>query len=477
MQDWLSNVYDYINENFEKEHFPRVLDLVRQPSVAGTGEGIMECAQKVMDLLNSIGCEEVHLEHYIHSPIVSGKYLCGVPDAPTLVVYGMYDVQPPEPLDEWRVPPYAGAVEYVEPYGDCVVARGIANSKGPLVCFINTVESIKKVTGKLPVNIWFVIEGEEELGSESMVPFTKKHAEELSKCIGVYLTSARQDEDGKPFTTLGNKGILYIELEAKGGVWGGPKEVDVHGMNAAWLSSPVWRLVNALATMRDEHDNILIEGFYDEVVEPNETDDKFTCEMAEGFDDKLYLKKRLHAEHFMKGLSGEAALRNWLWKPTLNINGIWAGYTGAVTKTVLPYHANCKIDVRLVPDMKAEQVLSRIRKHLDDHGYSDISITVRQATPWSKVDGNCVVARACIEAMNQSGYDKTTVWPIFPGTGPAYVFTDPPISLPFVDYGLGISGLIHAPNEYFTVKGLRENEMSCAAFIYYLEKFSNDSKK
>lgn len=470
-ENWLESVYAYINEHFESDHLPKIRELVRHPSIAGTGEGILDCAEKVMEYLRDLGCVDVHLEHYVHSPVVSGKLMSKTPNAPTLVLYGMYDVQPPEPLEEWRVPPYEGAIEDVPPYGECVVARGIANSKGPLVCFINAIDSIRKVLGDYPINIWFVIEGEEELGSESMLPFTRKHAEELSKCLGVYLTAARQDENGRPFTTLGNKGILYFEMECRGGDWGGPRNLDVHGMNAAWLSSPVWRLVSALSTMRDKDDNILIEGFYDDVVEPEGIEDELTKEMAAVFDEEMYLKTHLDAKKFMKNLTGEAALRNWLWKPTLNIDGIWAGYTGPATKTVLPYHATCKIDVRLVPNMRADVMLQKIRNHLDKHGFSDITLTMRQGTQWSLVKGDCIPARACIEAMRHSGYPETTVWPIFPGSGPAYMFTDPPVSIPLVDYGLGISGQIHAPNEYFTVKGLRENEMSSAAFLFYLDKF------
>ena len=477
MENWLEKVYGIIERRFQEEHLPNILKLVRQPSIAGTGEGIEECANMVLNMLEDIGCVEGHLEHYVHSPVVSAKLYSERPDAPTLVIYGMYDVQPPEPLEEWRVPPYEGAILDVEPYGECVVARGIANSKGPLVCFINTVKVIKEALGYFPLNLWFVIEGEEEMGSESLVPFTQKHGEELSKSVGVYLLSARQDENGKPFTTLGNKGILYFELEARGGEWGGPSRIDVHGSNAAWVSNPLWRLVNALATMRDEDDNILIEGFYDEVAPLNEMDEYYTSKMAEVLDEDMYLNKRFFASRFLHGLHGKDALHALLWNPTLNIDGIWGGYTGPATKTILPYHATCKIDVRLVPNMRAETVLEKIRRHLDSHGFSDIEIRVRQCTPYSKVDANSALARACIAAMEQSGYPENTVWPIFPGSGPAYLFTDPPVSLPLVDYSLGISGQIHAPNEYFTVKGLKENEMSVAAVLWNLCRILEEDKQ
>jgi acetylornithine deacetylase/succinyl-diaminopimelate desuccinylase-like protein len=468
MDNWLQAVYDRIEEHFYNEHLPGTLELVRQPSIAGTGEGIAECAGMVAAILEDLGCRDVHLEHYVHSPIVSGKLMSSNPDAPTLVMYGMYDVQPPEPLDEWRVPPFAGVIEEVPGIGECVVSRGIANSKGPLMCFIHAVKEIKHVLGDLPLNIWFIVEGEEEMGSESMVPFTGRHANELSQCLGVFLNAARQDEKGRPFTTLGNKGILYLDLECRGGDWGGPIEIDLHSKEAAWVSSPVWRLVNALNTLRDAEDNILIEGFYDQVVLPSAVNQQLTEDMLGVFDEQMYLQERLKAKRFMKEMNGADALFSWLWKPTLNIDGIQAGYNGPATKTVLPYRATCKIDVRLVPNMTAEQTYKNIRRHFDKHGYSDIEILRRQGTPWSLVDAESLAARACIAAMNDSGYKDTAIWPNFPGSGPAYVFTDPPVSIPFVDYGLGISGRIHAPNEYFTVQGLKENEMSCTAFLYHL---------
>ena len=131
-------------------------------------------------------------------------------------------------------------------------------------------------------------------------------------------------------------------MEAQGGDWGGPKELDIHGSNAAWVSNPIWRLANALATMRDENDNILIEGFYDDVAPLNEMDEFYTERMARHFDEDMYLNKRLHTSRFIHDKHGKEALASLLWKPTLNINGIWGGYTGPATKTIVPYHASCK---------------------------------------------------------------------------------------------------------------------------------------
>lgn len=478
-ENWLPRVYEYINAHFDAEHLPRMLELVRIPSIAGTGEGIEECAAKVMEMLTWLGCEDVHLERYVKSPIVVGRLKADVEDAPTLCMYGMYDVQPPEPLEEWSVPPYEGAIRDVPGFGPSVVARGIANSKGLLVAYLNAVDSIRRTLGYMPFNILFFVEGEEELGSRSMLPFVKAHLAELQASEGVFLNGARQEENLRPYTILGCKGILYIDMECVGGEWGGPEEVDLHSMNAAWLSSPVWRLINALATMRDENDNILIDGFFDDIVPVGDLDRAYTKRMADNFEEDMYLRKRLHARKFLKNTRGEhlhgaEAVEQLLWQPSLNVDGIWAGYTGPATKTVLPYIASCKIDVRMVPNMTAECTLERIRRHLDAHGYGDIRITLRQGTPWSKSAPDGRMARAAVMAMDNSGYENGFVWPLYPGSGPSYTFTQ--FGIPYISYGLGQSGRIHAPDEFMTVKGLRENEMSCAANLYYLLKLWREEK-
>lgn len=473
--DWLEKVYALIEEEFESEHLPRILDLVRQPSVAGTGEGIAQCAEQVMELLRGLGCVDVHLENYVKSPVVVGRLNADVPDAPGILMYGMYDVQPPEPYDEWIVPPYEGARMEFESYGECIVARGIMNSKGPLVCFINAVEAIRKTIGHMPVNILFVVEGEEELGSKSMIPFVEAHKEEIAKLDGVFLNGARQDEQGRPAVLLGNKGTLYLDLEVTGGDWGGPQKIDLHSMNAAWVGSPAWRLVNALSTMR-QGDDILIEGFYDDLQPLSEADEKLTKRFAAVFDEEMFLNERLYASRFLHDLHGEGAVRRLMWTPTLNIDGIWSGYTGPATKTVIPYKACAKVDVRLVPPLTAEGMLEKIRTHLHKHGFDDVKITVRQNTPWSKSDPESLACRAALMALDNCGYEEGYAWPIFPGTGPAYLFTQR-CGVPFVSYGLGQGGRIHAPNEYHTVKGLRENEMSCAAYLYYLTRLAEEEKQ
>lgn len=268
LDDALAKLYEHIDRNFDG-YLEEIKRLVRQPSVAAQNWGVQEAATMVRDMIRDLGSKDVRLVEYESgSPVVYGRLDSEDPDAGTLIVYCLYDVQPPEPLEEWNVEPFSADIVDVAGYGPCVVGRGITNSKGPLVNFFSAVKSMQAVLGYTPINLIFVIEGEEEVGSQNLKRFVPEHADELRVADGVYLPGLRQDENGKPKVLLGNKGIAYFELEIKGGDWGGPRSVDIHGMNGAWIDNPVWRLVHALSTLRTADGQVLVKGFYDDVLPP-----------------------------------------------------------------------------------------------------------------------------------------------------------------------------------------------------------------
>src|SRR5574341_1877823 len=185
----LHGVYEHVEASFDGDYLPLILDLVRVRSVAAEHVGIEECAELVRALIQRLGSSDVRLVRYgTGSPIVVGTVPADSPTTTTIIMYGMYDVQPPDPLEEWTVPPYKGAIKDVPPYGPCVVARGVTNSKGPLVCFIAAIDAIKRTRpGGLPVNVLFVVEGEEEMGSPSLIPFVREHLAVLGAAQGVFL--------------------------------------------------------------------------------------------------------------------------------------------------------------------------------------------------------------------------------------------------------------------------------------------------
>ncbi len=462
-------VYDDIQENFPR-YLEEARELVRQPSVASQNLGIHECAEMVADHIRRLGSTDVRLVEYPEgSPVVYETVKSKNPKAKSLIIYCLYDVQPPEPFDEWTVDPYAAEIVDLPKFGPSIVGRGISNSKGPLVGCFKAIESMQKVLGDVPLNFIFVIEGEEEAGSVNLKRFVNEYAAELSSADGVYLPGNRENENFVPKVLLGNKGMLYFELEVKGGKWGGPKSIDLHSMNGAWIENPIWRMVWALNSLRSPDGKILVEGFYDDVLEPSETDKKLIKRLAETFDEEMYLKA-FDVDRFKVDYHGEDLVKAYLFGPTMNIPGIWGGYNGDGTKTIIPYRVRVKIDCRLVPNQKPEDILEKIKAHFVKHGFDDIQFNFAEPTLYSKTDPDNDLAVAAVRAMESSGKVPNEVWPLLPGTGPAYLFTTDPLHVPFVAYGLGHGGKIHAPNEYLMVEGLHDNIKSVAAvFLEYIQ--------
>jgi acetylornithine deacetylase/succinyl-diaminopimelate desuccinylase-like protein len=263
-------VFKHIESHFE-EHLGRLQELVRQPSISAENRGVRECAELVRFYLKDLGCRDARLVETSGNPVVYGYYDAGADK--TIIVYFMYDTQP---VDEqgWSVPPLEGRVVEMAPFGKCLVARGAINTKGELGAFLNACESIKDAGEEIPVNMIFVAEGEEELGSRHLPEFINKYLEKLKEADAVFFPTADQDQKGKVQMTLGVKGIVYFELELDGKTWGyGPTEFDIHGSNKAWVDSPAWRMIQALSTFTTKDGNkVLVEGFYDNVLPPSKED-------------------------------------------------------------------------------------------------------------------------------------------------------------------------------------------------------------
>jgi acetylornithine deacetylase/succinyl-diaminopimelate desuccinylase-like protein len=389
------------------------------------------------------------------------------PNAKTLIVYCLYDVQPPEPLDEWHVDPFAAEIIDVPPYGPCLVGRGASNSKGPLVGCFSAVSALRETLGGLPLNLLFVIEGEEEVGSANLKRFVQEHSGELARADGCYLPGVRQDERGRPKVILGSRGEAYMELEARGGAWGGPRSGDVHSMNASWVDNPVWQLVWALSALRARDGTVLIEGFYDDVRAPSQRDEELLLRLAETFDEEMF-RRRTDVARFQDDLHGVDLLRRFLFTPTLNIDGMYGGYTGPGMKNVVPYMGRAKVDVGIVPGMDPDDIRRKLEAHLERMGFADVSVVLYEGRGWCRTDPDSDLAQAAIRAMENSKYGPGEIWPLLPGPGPGYLFTREPLNIPFVAYGLGHGGRIHAPNEYLVVRGLQDNIRSVAAlFLEY----------
>lgn len=466
-------VFKYIDRHYE-EHVRKLQELVRQPSISAENKGVRECAELVKSYFVGLSCKNARLVETSGFPVVYGYYDAGADK--TIVVYFMYDTQP---VDDpgWTFPPLEGRVIDIAPFGKCLVARGAINTKGELRAFLNACESIQAVGEEIPVNLIFVAEGEEELGSRHLPEFIKKYTNELKKADALFYPSADQNQKGKVIMELGVKGIVYFELELDGKTWGyGPTQFDIHGSNKAWVDSPAWRMIQALSTMTTKDGNkVLIDDFYENVSPPSSEDLELLDKMEKTFDE-VPLKDIMKVERFIENIHGKKALLKYLYSPTLNINGIWGGYIGLGTKTVLPYKITAKIDVRLVPNMKVEEVLPKIRRHLDKHGFQEVRIVeLEEGYGWAKTSVKEPAAQALIKAYREFGYEPE-VWPHIAGSAPFCMFNREPLNLPFVTGGIGHGGRAHAPNEYIVVQeggptgGLPTLEKSYVAILDNLSK-------
>ncbi|MEM2243122.1 MAG: M20/M25/M40 family metallo-hydrolase [Candidatus Bathyarchaeia archaeon] len=466
-------VFKYIDEHFE-DHLKRLQELVRQPSISAEGLGIRECANLVKDYFKALGCKDARLVETSGNPVVYGYYDAGADK--TLIVYMMYDTQP---VDEpgWIVPPLEGRVVEMEPFGKCLVARGAINTKGELGAFINACESILAAGEEIPLNLIFVAEGEEELGSRHLPEFINKYLDKLKEADAVFFPTADQDEKGKVQMTLGVKGIVYFELELDGKSWGyGPTEFDIHGSNKAWVDSPALRMIQALSTLTTKDGNtVLVEGFYDNVAPPSQEDLELIEKLEKTFDEET-VKKEMKVERFINDMHGKEALLKYLYSPTLNIDGIWSGYTGPGTKTVLPHKITVKVDVRLVPNMTVDEVIPKIRRHLDKHGFKEIKIVqLEEGYGWAKTSIREPAAQAVLKTYREFGYEPE-IWPHMAGSAPFCMFNREPLNLPFVMGGIGHGGRAHAPNEYIVISeggptgGLTTLEKSYVAILDNMAK-------
>jgi acetylornithine deacetylase/succinyl-diaminopimelate desuccinylase-like protein len=441
-------VFDHIDAHYD-DHLRKLQELVRQPSISAENRGVQECAELVKSYLEDLGCKDPRLVKTSGYPVVYGYYNAGADK--TVVVYFMYDTQP---VDDpgWIVPPLDGKVVEMPPFGDCLVARGAINTKGELRAFLNACESVRAIGEELPVNLMFVAEGEEELGSRHLPEFIAKYESSLKQADAVFFPFADQDQKGKVVNYLGVKGIVYFELQLDGKTWGyGPTAFDIHGSNKSWVDSPAWRMIHALSTMTtDDGNKVFVDGFYENAVPPSKEDLELVGNLERTFDEDTF-KDLMQVENFINDTHGREALLNYLYSPTLNVNGIWSGYTGAGTKTVLPHAITAKIDVRLVPNMTVAEVIPKIRKHLDQHGFPEVQIVeLEEGYGWAKTSAKEPAAQAVIQTYREFGHEPE-VWPHMAGSAPFCLFNRDPLNLPFVIGGLGHGGRPHAPNEYIVV--------------------------
>ncbi|BAS27999.1 M20/M25/M40 family metallo-hydrolase [Limnochorda pilosa] len=443
------------------EDLERVRGFLRTPSISYTGEGIQETAEQVAGFIRELGGEARVVPTEGH-PIVSGRLDQGAPKS--VLVYGMYDVMPADEPN-WSSDPWGAEIRDLPKLGRSIIGRGAVNTKGPLAAFFRAVARYQEAAGRLPVNLLFAIEGEEEMGSRHFVPFVEDHLEELKEADAVLFPFFSEDEEGVPSLTLGTKGILYFELEARGGDWGGPTERGIHGSYNAWVANPAWRLVKALGTLVDADEKILVDGFFEgqEPLPPRELE-VLRRQVESGLLDERPFMEFDHVRRFKGGLRGFELWKRLFSQPQLNIDGIVGGYVGEGTKTLLPHRALAKVDVRTVPRMDPTRVVEAIRHHLDRHGFADVEMRVLNKYPWSKVSLDEHAVQAMLGTYQVMGRTPQ-IWPLNPGSAPYYVF-ERILGVPYVTGGLGHGSRQHSTDEYCTVAGVLDFEISLVRWFH-----------
>ncbi|MGM0420910.1 MAG: M20/M25/M40 family metallo-hydrolase [Bacillota bacterium] len=456
----MKQILAHLETNFDSD-LDEIRSFLRHPSVSYTGEGIQETANLIAGMIEDLGGEADVVETPGH-PIVYGRLEQNADR--TVIVYGMYDVMPADEPD-WSVDPWAAEIKELPKLGKSIVARGAVNTKGPLAAFFTTLQAFQDKGFKLPVNLIFAIEGEEEMGSRNFLPFVKEHKEELQQADAVFFPFFSENEAGVPYMTLGTKGILYFELTCQGGSWGGPTERGIHGSYNAWVANPIWKLVQAISSFTDVEENIQIDDFFAQVEPLPEAELDLIREQVESgrMDEKTFMEYD-HIEKFKDGLRGYPLWKRLFSQPQLNIDGITGGYTEEGTKTLLPHRGLAKMDVRMVPEMEPDQVVENIRNHLDKHGFKDVEMEVLNKYHWSKLKLEENTVQAMLQAYREMD-SEPIIWPLNPGSAPYYVF-EKELGLPYVTGGLGHGSRQHSNDEYCTVQGLLDFEMSVVRWLY-----------
>jgi acetylornithine deacetylase/succinyl-diaminopimelate desuccinylase-like protein len=334
-----------------------------------------------------------------------------------------------------------------------LIGRGAVNQKGPEATFLAALHAIRAANRKLPVNFVLVAEGEEEIGSPHFPQIVRRPEvlAALQKTMGIFMPSASQGLDGQVTMTLGAKGVIELELVSSGEKWGRGPKADIHSSNKARVDSPAWHLVLALATLVSPDGNEpAIDGFADNA-RPLSPEEKAMIATAAARMDENAARKLLGVEHWVNDVSFTESLERLMGRPTVNIEGLVGGYTGPGGKTILPHRATAKMDLRLVPDMRANDALAALKAHLAKRGFGDIDVTMTGGYDPTSTPRNAAVIRAQEAVYRRSGIDPILL-PRNAGSWPGYVFTGEPLKLAAGHFGLGHGSGAHAPDEYYVIE-------------------------
>lgn len=470
--DEREKVYTEIQKHHD-EAVQRLQNWVKQPSIAAENRGMNEGCSLMMQLARDAGFQKVERVDTDGHPGVFATLDAGAPV--TVGLYFMYDVKQVDP-SEWTSPPWDAAIVDKPGFGKVLVGRGAVNQKGPESAFLAALHAIRYAGVKLPVNLVLVAESEEEIGSPHIRQIVNRPevSAALKHCIGVFMPSASQDPEGMTTVSLGAKGVLELELVSSGEKWGRGPQKDVHSSNRARLDSPAFHLVQALNTLVTAEGDPAIEGFAVNVKPPTAGQSAMLDVAAKRLDEAT-AKKLVSADRWIHDLAWRPSLEQFLFTPTVNIEGLVAGYTGPGGKTVLPHRAVAKLDLRLVPDMTYDGAIAALKAHLAKHGFGDIEVNPSGGYDPTQTSEEAPLIRAQMAVYRKAGLDPI-LWPRNAGSYPGYAFTSAPLSLPSGHFGLGHGSGAHAPDEYYVIESSNPKVMGydgvVRSFVNYLFELS-----
>ncbi len=441
----------YLREH-DAEHLAQLDEFLRMRSVSADSEcadDVRRTAQWIVDELTRLEIDRPTLHETSHHPIVTGEWMGAGAEAPTVLVYCHYDVQPPDPLDEWIRPPFEPRHEEGRVY-----ARGSGDDKGQLFMHLKAVEAWMRTAGSLPVNLRFFFEGDEEVGSEPIEQFIDEHPELLAADVCVVSDGDTFDDDGTPAIGYGLRGIAYWEVRVQG-----PRH-DVHsGQYGGGVDNPANVLVRILASLTDESGRFTVPGFYDRVRDLSS--EERAAYAALPFDEAAWADET-GIPAAMDGEQGHSLLERLSARPTFDINGISGGYTGAGAKTIIPARATAKISTRLVPDQDYREIEQLVKRHIESLAPPSVQVEVHVvhggAPAITPLDhpGVAPASRAL-----EAGFGKAPLFQRSGGSVPVVAALDARLGLKTLMVGFANpTGNFHAPNEWISLRNLRDGMAS-----------------
>jgi acetylornithine deacetylase/succinyl-diaminopimelate desuccinylase-like protein len=468
---------DQIKGEIGKEHdanVKRLQDWIALPSIAAEDLNYPAGAEYMAKLAKDAGFQQATVLTTDGKPGVFAMLDAGAPK--TVGLYFMYDVKQFDPK-EWTSPPLEARLVDKPGLGKVVIGRGAVNQKGPESAFLAALHAIQGAGKKMPVNLVMVAEGEEEIGSPHIPQLVRRPEvlAALAKCTGVFMPSAMQDLDGVVAVSLGAKGVVELELVSSGEKWGRGPARDIHSSLKAMVDSPAWHLVKALNTLvSDDGNEVTIDNY--PKPGPISAAEKAMIANAAKRKNEAQQMKSLSVQHWINDLPWEQANERLETQPTANIEGLVGGYTGPGGKTVLPHKAVAKMDFRLVPGMKAADVVPAIKAHLAKRGFGDIEVNMSGGYDPTSTSADAPLIQAQVAVLKRAGIDPV-MWPRNAGSYPGFVFTGEPVNKASGHFGLGHGSGAHAPDEYYViesaspkVEGYDGAVISFVEYLYELAK-------